>query len=169
MSPSTPTRPTLRERLSAAEVSPLPWHVEDEYREYSNPESCFIVATPGKVDEVVARFPMRQTSDADLITDAVNSLPALLSVVDVLDAAFPVREVPLRSGEVLTPRRCLTIHMGDVQATCLSQQAAASDPATRLGDEFRGDLIAGKHLCMGCRADRALTALDTAESSGSDR
>ena len=68
-----------------------------------------------------------------------------------LENACPIdhRRVP--------PSRCRVIYLGEPDgATCLDRQARAAEPSSRFTPEFRARLVAGEHLCKGCRAMLAL-------------
>lgn len=86
-----------------------------------------------------------------------------------LENACPIdhRRVP--------PSRCQVIYLGEPDgATCLDRQARAAEPSSRFTPEFRARLVAGEHLCKGCRAmlalgERAALAPSPAEPAAPER
>lgn len=60
--------------------------------------------------------------------------------------------------QIVRLAQCSVIHMGyPPGTTCLDVAALASDPKNAYADQFRQDLLAGKHFCTMCRiADLAM-------------
>jgi hypothetical protein len=86
MASHEPTAATTQERLrgllDAGSVHDPPWAVEDD-------DGQFYIRGkrgPGWYDVVAEEVPNRET--ADLIAEAVNSLPAILDLLDELRAGF---------------------------------------------------------------------------------